>query len=650
MNYGGSNLELAKKLQKYLEEKKGDKGAAISVAIVINGDVVCACAAGVRGTDCTPCDIEDLYNIGSISKVYCATAIMKLVEMGKLELDAPAVKYLPSFKMRDKRYKDITIRMLLNHSSGLPGCNYHNGMSNKWLGDSVTKEYFEYFSNAKLKADPGSYSTYCNDGFEVLASIIEEISGQPYIEFLREYICIPAGLLTTGEKNIAIGDRRMISCIGKTPEWISAIGAGAIRSDISDCARFGYLFIEPKDIIKKEYLDETCKSQGKTFLKYDSVSEKYGLGWDTTQFKSDKVDLGENVLRKDGGTAQFVSELIVSPKYKLSAAISGTNDCEINLLRLLLDMVRIVMKENEIDITIDDDQLQNKTIEAKSISEADIKFISGDWLEKHQGIYYSTDDIIKFEICEDRIVVLRFEGDEQWKKDEWYGELKWNGETFASNKVSVIFEENEGREFFIIKNKKGEYVPLAQKNHKYPSLSNGWQKRIGKTYIVCNLSASDIDVDSGGILKIDRVCKEEVILFMLKEMTIPAVCSGDNDTEMFLNIPENSRDIYAPFAFKEGENEYIRICGDIFIDIDKIEKIKTGRVTSNKKEKNLIFKIEADQILQFDKPKDVTVIIFNEELSVVYTSHDTKPMPKAMNGYIIFANDDSMDFEIQVDN
>ncbi len=70
-----------------------------------------------------PVDKNTLFNIGSISKVYCATALMLLVDEGKIELDKPVITYLPEFTMADERYKRITVRMLLNHTSGLPGGN-----------------------------------------------------------------------------------------------------------------------------------------------------------------------------------------------------------------------------------------------------------------------------------------------------------------------------------------------------------------------------------------------------------------------------------------------------------------------------------------------------------------------------------------------
>ena len=63
-------------------------------------------------------DSEYIYCVGSVSKVYSTAAVMQLVDEGKVELDAPVTEYIPEFRMADPRYKDITVRMLMDHTSG----------------------------------------------------------------------------------------------------------------------------------------------------------------------------------------------------------------------------------------------------------------------------------------------------------------------------------------------------------------------------------------------------------------------------------------------------------------------------------------------------------------------------------------------------
>lgn len=74
----------------------------------------------------------EIYGIGSVSKMFGAVALMQLVQEGKVNLDAPLTDYIPEFEMADERYKEITPRMLLNHTSGILGGSHHDAML---LGD-----------------------------------------------------------------------------------------------------------------------------------------------------------------------------------------------------------------------------------------------------------------------------------------------------------------------------------------------------------------------------------------------------------------------------------------------------------------------------------------------------------------------------------
>lgn len=98
---------------------------SVQYAIIDEGKIIVSGTAGVyHKENSISLTKEHMYGVGSISKTFTAAAIMQLVEKGKLELDAPVVKYLPKFKMADDRYKKITVRMLLNHSSGLMGSSF----------------------------------------------------------------------------------------------------------------------------------------------------------------------------------------------------------------------------------------------------------------------------------------------------------------------------------------------------------------------------------------------------------------------------------------------------------------------------------------------------------------------------------------------
>ena len=131
---------------------------------------------------------DELYGIGSVSKIYTTVAVMQLAEDGKVSLDAPVTQYLPDFKMADERYKDITVRMLLNHSSGILG----TGLSDAMLfGEASTRAHdtlLEKLSTQRLAADPGAFSVYCNDGFSLAELVVEAVTDMDFMDYVDEHI------------------------------------------------------------------------------------------------------------------------------------------------------------------------------------------------------------------------------------------------------------------------------------------------------------------------------------------------------------------------------------------------------------------------------------------------------------------------------
>ena len=92
--------------------------------------------------------------------------MMKLVEQGKVDLDEPVTAYLPDFTMADPRYTQITVRMLLNHSSGLMGGTTNDAFLFGDQGnDDAPSRLLERLAGQTLQAEPGAYSVYSNDIF-----------------------------------------------------------------------------------------------------------------------------------------------------------------------------------------------------------------------------------------------------------------------------------------------------------------------------------------------------------------------------------------------------------------------------------------------------------------------------------------------------
>lgn len=132
---------------------------------------------------------NSIYQLASVSKQFTATAIMLLKEQNKLQLTDTINKYFPNFP-----YKNITIRHLLNHTSGLP--NYFWIAENEWEknyppSNSELMNFLEKSSTAKMFFKPGRRFDYSNTGYFVLASIIEKITSMSYARFLKNHIFKP---------------------------------------------------------------------------------------------------------------------------------------------------------------------------------------------------------------------------------------------------------------------------------------------------------------------------------------------------------------------------------------------------------------------------------------------------------------------------
>ena len=269
------------------------KANSASVAILDNGKVVYSEGFGMADREkSTPVDTETIFNMGSVSKVFCAAAMMCLVDDGKVKLDDPVVKHLPDFKMADPRYKDITVRMLLNHASGLPGTAYANNLGYAF-NDTVYEDTLAYLARSNLKAAPGETAPYCNDGFTLAEMLVAEVSGQKYIDFLSERVFTPLSLDRAG---LSVGERvdegitlfyQPDTAKKVPPEVLSIVGAGGLSANAEDLVVFADSFSDGgKKVLSDESTAEIIKAQPSALAeeaeKTGSVSPEgdYGLGFD----------------------------------------------------------------------------------------------------------------------------------------------------------------------------------------------------------------------------------------------------------------------------------------------------------------------------------------------------------------------------------
>lgn len=167
----------------------------MSVAIANGSDLLLEKSYGrsdvendVRATN------ETVYRIASITKQFTAAAILRLVEAGRVDLDADVVKYLPEFHSRGRR---ITVRQLLNHTSGIANMTDIPAFWAKERLDLTDAEVLALFQDEPPNFAPGENFLYNNSGFYMAAMIVERVTGESYAAHLDRTIFEPLGLRST---------------------------------------------------------------------------------------------------------------------------------------------------------------------------------------------------------------------------------------------------------------------------------------------------------------------------------------------------------------------------------------------------------------------------------------------------------------------
>src|SRR5690242_2923495 len=181
-----------------LAEAKMKEFGVPGVAIgILNNGVATTRGLGITNVeDPLPVTVHTVFPIASISKTFAATAIMRLVEQGKIELRAPVRKYLPDFRVRDEAAsRDVTVWHLLTHLGGWEG-----QVSGPDRGTETLKNFVESNTVTDLMqvAPPGAAWSYNNAGFSIAGRVIEVVTGMPINRAIRDLVFQPLGLEHAG--------------------------------------------------------------------------------------------------------------------------------------------------------------------------------------------------------------------------------------------------------------------------------------------------------------------------------------------------------------------------------------------------------------------------------------------------------------------
>ncbi|HEX2033086.1 MAG TPA: serine hydrolase domain-containing protein [Chloroflexota bacterium] len=159
--------------------------------MLMDGHEVCACHGVTSIDNPLPVDPDTLFLLGSVSKTYTATTLLRLVADGRVELEAPVRRYVPELRLKDERAAaEVTVLQLLNHTAGLDwGLFLDTGE-----GDDALAAYVAKMTALELIAPPGTRASYSQAGYNLAGRIVEKVTGLTFERAVASLVFEPLGL------------------------------------------------------------------------------------------------------------------------------------------------------------------------------------------------------------------------------------------------------------------------------------------------------------------------------------------------------------------------------------------------------------------------------------------------------------------------
>lgn len=268
---------------------KDQRITGLSLAVVKNGKAVVNKGYGLANVELNvPVTAETVIRLGSVSKQFFTTAILKLAEEGKLSIEDSVHKFFPD---APETWRPIQIKHLMSHSSGLKreGPAYNNHIIQPDL--VIIRSAY----SLPLDFKTGEKYQYCNLGYYMLAEIIAQVSHMPWQHYIRDNLFIPAGMKNSGMTDFyPIIPNRASGYMHKGDTLVNADAMYAVRpsggflSTSTDMILWEKALTEKKIILKKENWDLLWTPFIKTSDK-PATKQFYGFGWIIDEYKGHKL-------------------------------------------------------------------------------------------------------------------------------------------------------------------------------------------------------------------------------------------------------------------------------------------------------------------------------------------------------------------------
>lgn len=276
-----------------------------SVLVAENGKVIYKKGFGMANMEWEiPNNADTKFRIGSVTKQFTATLIMQLVEEGKIKLDGKLSEYLPDY--RKETGEKVTIHQLLNHTSGIPSYTGLPGFfENVSRNPYAVKDFVKKYASGDLEFEPGTKFAYNNSGYFLLGAIIEQVTGKPYAQVLRERIFDQLDMKDTGYDLHAPLIRKRAWGYQKSPDGYT----NAAYLDMSLPYAAGSMYSTVEDLYKWDqalYENKIISAESKKLMFTPGLSD-YGYGFTIRDQPIGKTTQKTKIIQHGGGINGFNS-------------------------------------------------------------------------------------------------------------------------------------------------------------------------------------------------------------------------------------------------------------------------------------------------------------------------------------------------------
>jgi CubicO group peptidase (beta-lactamase class C family) len=313
---GSLPVEKQREIDRIVTSEMARTGApAVSVAVLLDGEVRFAGGYGLADLEnSVPATADTVYRLGSIAKPVTAVAVMQLVEKGKIDLDAPVQRYVPSFP--EKQWP-VTIRQLLGHLGGIRHYKGDEIFSARHYSNLT--EPLAIFKDDPLIAEPGSRYSYTTYGYNLLGAAVEGASGMSFPDYLRARIFEPARMDRMRVDSVyeiiphraqgyhKTADGRLLN--SSIVDTSNKIPGGGLCSTVTDLVKFASAVMSGKLIRPETFAQMSTMQQAR-----DGKGTGYGLGWNVAD--SD----GVRVVSHGGGQPRISTMLSTVPERRFAVA------------------------------------------------------------------------------------------------------------------------------------------------------------------------------------------------------------------------------------------------------------------------------------------------------------------------------------------